>query len=155
MKAELLEESHERVHLRFSVKDTGLGMTPEQAARLFRPFTQADMSTTRKHGGTGPRRTICKRPVELLGGPIWLESAPGRGSALFLHRLGGAGGGGADGQVPSKDAPPPLRARRGRQSRRPRDSGRRAARRDGASGCGGVGSRGARGRAPERRGQAL
>src|SRR5262249_44953420 len=53
LKIELLERTGERVALKFSVSDTGIGMTQEQAAKLFQPFTQADMSTTRRHGGTG------------------------------------------------------------------------------------------------------
>ncbi len=84
LRAELLEQTGERVKLRFSVRDSGAGMTPEQAARLFQPFTQADMSTTRKHGGTGLGLTICKRLVELMGGQIWLESEPGVGSTFFF-----------------------------------------------------------------------
>ncbi len=78
--AELVERTGNKCQLRFSIRDTGMGMTTEQAERLFQPFVQADMSTTRKHGGTGLGLTICRRLVELMGGQIWLESAPGTGS---------------------------------------------------------------------------
>jgi two-component system, sensor histidine kinase and response regulator len=70
------------VELTFSVRDTGMGMTPDQCAKLFQPFTQADMSTTRKHGGTGLGLTICRRLVELMGGRIWLESVAGAGTTF-------------------------------------------------------------------------
>jgi PAS domain S-box-containing protein len=89
LKIEMLEHTGEKVQLKFSVHDTGIGMTPEQAAKLFQPFSQADMSTTRKHGGTGLGLTICRRLVELMGGQIWLESEPGVGSTfLFTLWLG-------------------------------------------------------------------
>jgi two-component system sensor histidine kinase/response regulator len=81
---ELLERTGDKVQLKCSVRDTGLGMSPEQSAKLFQPFTQADMSTTRKHGGTGLGLTICRRLVELMGGRIWLESEPGSGTTFFF-----------------------------------------------------------------------
>ncbi len=84
---ELAERTGEKVQLKCSVRDTGIGMTREQSAKLFQPFTQADMSTTRKHGGTGLGLTICRRLVELMGGRIWLESEPGVGTTFYLHRL--------------------------------------------------------------------
>ena len=78
----LQERAAEQVQLKFSVSDTGMGMTPEQSAKLFQPFTQADMSTTRKHGGTGLGLTICRRLVDLMGGNLWLKSEPGVGSTF-------------------------------------------------------------------------
>jgi two-component system sensor histidine kinase/response regulator len=81
---DLLERTGEKVQLKFSVRDTGIGMTREQSAKLFQPFVQADSSTTRKHGGTGLGLTICRRLVELMGGRVWLESEPGVGSTFFF-----------------------------------------------------------------------
>ncbi|MDR3038437.1 MAG: response regulator, partial [Candidatus Adiutrix sp.] len=68
------------VTLAFSVRDTGIGMTPEQTRTLFTAFTQADSSTTRRYGGTGLGLAITKRLVELMGGEIQLDSETGRGT---------------------------------------------------------------------------
>jgi two-component system, sensor histidine kinase and response regulator len=73
-----------RVAVEVSVSDSGVGLTPEQAGRLFRPFVQADASTTRRYGGTGLGLSISKRLIELMGGRIELESRLGAGSRFSV-----------------------------------------------------------------------
>ncbi|MFO0797009.1 MAG: response regulator [Gemmataceae bacterium] len=69
----------------FRVRDTGIGMTPEQLGRIFQPFVQADLSTTRKYGGTGLGLTITRKLARMMGGDVRVASEPGRGTEFTLE----------------------------------------------------------------------
>jgi len=77
--------NEETIEMCFEVRDSGIGMTPEQIAMIYEPFTQADSGTTRKYGGTGLGLTIAKNMIELMGGELIVESTPQKGSKFRFN----------------------------------------------------------------------
>ncbi|MDJ0703977.1 MAG: response regulator [Leptolyngbyaceae cyanobacterium MO_188.B28] len=73
-----------RCEIRFSVKDSGIGIPPDRMDRLFKPFSQVDSSTTRKYGGTGLGLVICRQLAEIMGGDMWVESQVGKGTTFYF-----------------------------------------------------------------------
>ncbi|MBF0370303.1 MAG: transporter substrate-binding domain-containing protein [Magnetococcales bacterium] len=82
---ETLDQLDARANIRFAITDTGIGMTQEEMAQLFQPFTQVDGSTTRQFGGVGLGLTVSRRLVELMGGELTVESVSGRGSTFSFQ----------------------------------------------------------------------
>ncbi|TWA60524.1 signal transduction histidine kinase [Azospirillum baldaniorum] len=103
IRAELARFEEGRATIRITVTDTGIGIAPEAQAQLFRPFTQAEASTTRRFGGTGLGLSICRRLAELMGGEVGVTSEPGRGSTFWFTFTADLA---ADGDAAGVAAPP-------------------------------------------------
>ncbi|MEO5818986.1 MAG: response regulator [Vicinamibacteraceae bacterium] len=106
-------ESAETWGAHFAVRDTGVGIAADEIERLFAPFEQADMSTTRRHGGTGLGLTITRHLVERMGGRVWVDSTPGEGSTFHFTARFAVAAPGATAVVADVDGPAvPLSGRR-------------------------------------------
>lgn len=89
LQVQLEEYLEEGVVISFAVEDTGIGISEEQLAKLFRPFSQADTSTSRKYGGTGLGLVICQHLVQSMGGVLRVETMPGEGSCFYFSLIFG------------------------------------------------------------------